>query len=312
MRSVVGAKRLKFWQDNGFLVFPGFFSEDEVAGVQAAYDRTWDSRPPWVVVDDPVTGRRCKITDVDAAEQTHHFKVNDLYMLEPDIRRAVMSERIGAVLEELLEDEPVICNSLSFGMGSQQFDHLDTLYMTPVSTLGLVATWMALEDVGADAGPLRYYPGSNTIEPYRFSTGSMHQHDPEIPQWADYMASQVEKKGLEEQRFLARRGDLFIWHALLLHGGSGIRNEGLTRQSLVTHYWRQADCEVGAWDLRPAPGGWWIRKPPLRVPGEDGELIIPEDAFHLDAVGVEELAGIGTPADEVLHTRLLHLEGARD
>ena len=86
--------------------------------------------------------------------------------------------------------------------------------------------------------------------------------------WADYMADQIDRKGLEEQRFLAKRGDLFIWHALLLHGGSEICRPGLTRKSLVTHFFTQSDCERLGSDLRPSAGGWWMRKPPLEVPHE--------------------------------------------
>lgn len=307
-RSVIGTARRRFWDDYGFLVFRGFFSDEEVDAVRSAYDRTWESVPPWVVVDDLVTNRRCRMSDLSEAERRHNFKVNDLYMLEPDIRSVALSERVGLVLEELLGDEPTICNTLNFDKGSQQSDHLDTLYMTPISRVGLVATWMALEDAEADAGPLRYYPGSNHIEPYFFSTGSMHQYDPEVPQWADYMATQVEKLGLGEQRFMAKRGDLFIWHALLLHGGSQIRNPGLTRQSLVTHFWTQSDCETLAWDLRPAPGGWWIKKTPLSVPGEPEAVRVPPDAYHLEKDEPNVLAGLDVKPERELRERLADRE----
>jgi len=311
LSSAIGSARRKFWNDYGFLVFPGFFSDDEVQAVRDAYDRTWKALPPWVVVDDLVTNRRCRITDLTDAERRHHFKVNDLYLLEPDIRNIALSERIGLILEELLGDEPTICNSLNFDKGSQQIDHLDTLYMTPPQeTLGLVATWMALEDADADAGPLRYYPGSSHIEPFRFSTGSMHQHNPEVPQWAEYMANQVEKRGLEEHRFAAKKGDLFIWHALLLHGGSEIRNPSLTRQSLVTHFWNQTDCETMTWDLRPAPGGWWIKKPPLTVPGSADPLIVPEPQYRVDATDYDVLAGIDVRPPRALYDRLRDLQTA--
>ncbi len=286
MTSAIGARRAAFWADNGFLVLPAFLEPAEVDAIQGAYDRTWESMDPWVVVDDLVTNRRCRITDLDGEERRHNFKVNDLYVIEPELRRAALSARLGCVLEELLGDEPVICNTLNFDKGSQQTDHLDTLYMTPLSERGLVATWIALEDTQANAGPLRYFPGSNHIPPWRFSTGSLHQQDDEMAQWADYMADQVERRGLEEQRFLAQKGDLFIWDALLLHGGSRIEDQGLTRQSLVTHYWRQRDVED--WDLRPAPGGWWIHKDALRLPDDD---VVRAEAAS--PVGVEDAPPVG-------------------
>jgi len=37
--------------------------------------------------------------------------------------------------------------------------------------------------------------------------------------------------------FLAKKGDILIWHANLLHGGSPITNVALTRKSMVAHYY---------------------------------------------------------------------------
>lgn len=312
MTSVIGARRSRFWAENGFLVFPGFFDHDEVAAVQAAYDNTWARPQPWVVVDDLVTNRRTRITDL-AEEQRgrRHFKVNDLYLSEPDLRLVALSYRVGAILEELLGDEPVICNTLNFDKGSQQADHLDTLYMTPESHCALVATWMALEDARPESGPLRYYPGSNHIAPFRFSTGSMHVHGPEMPAWSDYMASAVERMGLEEQRFPARTGDLFVWHALLLHGGSEITDPSLTRQSLVTHFFTQTDAEARRMDLRPAPGGWWQRRLPQGIPGGPGSRVeLPAGEYRLDAIDIPTLAGPPPMIGSDLHSRMAALTEA--
>jgi phytanoyl-CoA hydroxylase len=282
MPSVLGQKRKAFWDDNGFLVLPGFFDEDEVDSVEAAVRRAWGTLPDEVVVDDLVTNRRCRISKLSDAEKEHWFKINDLYLTDRALREVALSERVGMVLSELLEDQPVMCNTLNFDKGSQQIDHIDTLYMTPVSERGLVATWAAIEDTQADAGPLRYYPGSNHIPHYRFATGSYHVNLPEMEKWSDYMADEVDRRGLEEQRFLAQKGDLFIWHALLLHGGSEICNPGLSRESLVTHFFTQSDCDGLGSDLRPVPGGWWMRKPELSVPEEQVSTGEPDGRREVD------------------------------
>jgi ectoine hydroxylase-related dioxygenase (phytanoyl-CoA dioxygenase family) len=36
--------------------------------------------------------------------------------------------------------------------------------------------------------------------------------------------------------FLAKKGDVFLWHGMTLHGGSEIENPQLTRKSFVIHY----------------------------------------------------------------------------
>lgn len=304
MDSTIGMKRKRFWEKNGYLVFPGFFTDGEVSAVRDIYDRTWDELPPDVVVDDLDTWRRCHITDIGAAERRHRFKVNDLYLRESSLRDIVLSERVALILEDLLGDEPVICNTLNFERGSQQADHLDTLYMTPATEGALVATWMALEDVPAEGGPLRYFPESNNIAPFYFSSGSMHTVPEEMARWSDYMAAQVERYGLGEQRFLARKGDLFVWHALLLHGGSEIVDLNLTRQSLVTHYWTQTDCESRNLDLRPARGGWWFKRAPQPVPTSVTEQSTraPDD---------QESKVVSLPDGE-LRERMESLQGAVD
>jgi ectoine hydroxylase-related dioxygenase (phytanoyl-CoA dioxygenase family) len=165
-------------------------------------------------------------------------------------------------LKELLHNDPVVINTLSVEYGTQQADHLDTLFMTPLTAGHLVATWMALEDVKPDAGPLRYYPESNHIEPYRFDDGGYHVVQDEMPYWTDYMATAIQRHGLEESTFIAKRGDLFIWDAWLLHGGTEICKPGLSRRSLIAHYFTRTDCETLRSDLQPAPGGWWLLRPP--------------------------------------------------
>jgi phytanoyl-CoA hydroxylase len=268
---VLTPEQRRQWDEYGFLVLPTFLDDAELAMLQAAWDRVWLESPPDVTVDAESTRRRIALRYVTEEERRGSFKINDLYLRDAQLRQVVLSARLGRLLTDLLADEPVIINTLSLENGSQQADHLDTLFMTPWSEHGLVATWVALEDVQPDAGPLRYYPESNHIEPYRFvdpGPGGLHLHvdNREMPQWTDYMASAVDRRGLSEERFLGKRGDVFIWSAYLLHGGCVIDAPGTSRRSLVTHYLPRADCVRMGADLRPVEGGWWMRRSPQPQP----------------------------------------------
>lgn len=299
--AAVSTEQRRSFRDNGFLVVPGFFEQVEVDAALEAYESVWRDQPHDVVVDTEVSMRRVRATDLTESERRQPFKVNDLYLRDVRLREALLSERLGRILRELLSDEPVICNTLSIEYGTQQADHLDTLFMTPRTDGRLVATWMALEDVHADAGPLRYYPESNHVEPYRFRDGSFHVHGWEMDRWADYMAGEVERHGLAETRFLAKKGDLFVWDAWLLHGGSEICTPGLSRSSLVTHYFTRTDCLAMGSDLRPTPGGWWMRREPpapRNEPAPDdrvdsAELIPAAEIPHLAAPPADPTATLG-------------------
>ena len=83
-----------------------------------------------------------------------------------------------------------------------------------------MATWVALEDTHPDAGPLEHYPGSHLIDRFLFSNGSRHFIPEEMPKWHAYMDQEVSRRQLEKQRFLAKKGDVFVWSSDLLHGGA--------------------------------------------------------------------------------------------
>lgn len=120
------------------------------------------------------------------------------------MRELALSDRVGPILNELLGDTVVLCNSLYFEKGSAQPAHVDALYMTPRTHGNLTAIWVALEDSQADAGQLEYYPRSHKIDQMRFSDGSYHYIPSEMDRWHQYMDRSIKEHGLEKVRFEAK------------------------------------------------------------------------------------------------------------
>ncbi|GAC1337392.1 MAG: hypothetical protein NVSMB29_01680 [Candidatus Dormibacteria bacterium] len=300
------------WRDDGFLIIPGFFSDAEVSVVTDALDRVCEERPRSVTVDDLVTGARLHASDGDFS---HAMKINDIYLHDSAVRQVALSAQVGDLLAHLLDDVPVMCNTLNLPRGSQQADHLDTLFMTPQTPDKLVATWMALEDVHPDSGPLRYYPGSSHIPTFRFADGGLHVRNEEMDAWSEYMATEVDRRGLQEVRFQAKRGDLFIWHAWLLHGGSRIEDPVRTRNSLVTHFWARTDCQRVGMTMHPLEGGLWYDRPAQPVPGD--EQLVGLEAELAEQAAAERLvtqvkAGVPVVQGRPLVDRLKSLVFSRD
>lgn len=261
------------WAENGYYILPKLYSDAEINAAKDAQWNAWNAKAPRIVVDDLTTGKRLRMEAVsDGNRERHRFKINDLYLELPAIRALAMNSRITPVLTSLLGHVPVLCNSLSFERGSTQPDHVDALFMTPRTVGHLIAIWVALEDCHADAGPLRYYPGSQKIPPYRFSSGSYHFSPEEMPAWNAYMRSEVSSRSLAPTTFAAKKGDVFIWNAHLLHGGSEIQNPTLTRKSLVFHYYSEADARAQGSDLvLSGNGGHWMYRQHQPVAGDLGE-----------------------------------------
>jgi ectoine hydroxylase-related dioxygenase (phytanoyl-CoA dioxygenase family) len=257
------------WEADGFYALPGFYSKREIDAARSAQEQAWANSHERIVVDDLVTGARKRLKDVDDhARGAHRFKLNDLYLELPEVRGLAINQRITPILNELLGETTVLCNSLSFDQGSSQPDHVDAIYMTPKTPHSLIAIWVALEDCHLDAGPLRYYPGSHKIKQYEFSNGSTHFIPSEMDQWDEYMQQEVSRLNLSPQIFAAKKGDVFIWSCYLLHGGSQIKDMGRTRKSLVFHYFGEGDC-VDEHELVPADGGLWMYRAHQPVPGEN-------------------------------------------
>lgn len=249
------------WQDLGYLILQDFFSDDQVDLInQLVNNLPTDDSPP-IVVDDLTVNKRCLLSQLTKEERQHPLKINNLYLDFSEIRDIALNPELVSIITDLLSATPVLCNTLNLEYGSQQPLHIDSLFMTPRTDFGLIATWIALEDCDCDAGPLVYVPGSHKIPIYRFSGGSPHIKESEFPLWEKYIQTNVEESNLTTEVFLPKKGDVFIWHSQLLHGGSKIRDRQLTRKSLVNHYFTQEDCIQGQSKIDPLGQAFWLNRP---------------------------------------------------
>jgi hypothetical protein len=177
---------------------------------------------------------------------TLHFKNGNKLMFANKrsalIRQITADPVIGKLLNFLLDKEMVPFQTINFISGSGQKAHSDSVHMTTYPLGYLAAIWIALEDVSADSGPLFYYPGSHKL-PYLLNNEwnanssflSLGKHD--YPDYEDMVEELIAKNNFPREELIAKKGDVLIWHANLVHGGAPIRNPALTRKSMVVHYY---------------------------------------------------------------------------
>lgn len=137
--------------------------------------------------------------------------------------------------------EPFPFQTLNFVAGSQQYYHSDAVHFHSLPYGFMCGVWVALEDVHPDSGPLMYFPKSHKL-PY-ISAKSLGLKNKDVysesyPQvlFEEYWKKQIILNNFQKKIFLAKKGEVFIWHANLLHGGTNVINKKLTRWSQVTHY----------------------------------------------------------------------------
>jgi len=160
------------------------------------------------------------------------------------IKQIATSEKLTELLTQLLKGEPILFQSINFITPSQQKAHSDALHMTTFPLGGLIAIWIALEDIDEQNGALHYYPKSHKLPYYlnsdykndgnflfngRYSYGA----------YEDFIEQKIQENKLEKKIFRAKKGDAIIWHSNLLHGGEPLVQSNKTRKSMVFHYFKK-------------------------------------------------------------------------
>ena len=264
--ALTGDQRRCF-DENGFLILPGLFSRDAVEALRARLDHMWLNRAEMAEIAIDVNfglpdEARLAFMHISEAVRQKPYKLLDLHLIDDLVRDACTAPALVGAVKSLLGATPLVCNSLIFEWGSQQYPHFDTFFMPSETPNMMAASWIALDSVTAYNGPVYYYPKSHLIPPYRFSHGRINAVFSELATGAAaHIDAIVAEHGLEKRFFMAQPGDVLIWHAQLLHGGSRIADPTKTRRSIVTHYWTELDFPAPEQRIELEPDRWVLRKP---------------------------------------------------
>jgi hypothetical protein len=226
------AEQCRHWAANGYLILPGLIEHSILDSVWSAYEKAVEAGrivlpPEPVGEDDPYLGRFLN----------PHKKVGAFCQL-------LKHPGLLHYLRLLTQREPKPLQTITSHKGSQQAAHSDSIHMTTYPLGYLTAAWVAFEDIHPDCGPLEYYPGSHKLS-YVFSKDvGISEADFKERGYASFQEKYepfirqlIQKHELPPHHFHARKGDVLIWHANLLHGGSLRRNIQLSRKAVVCHYY---------------------------------------------------------------------------
>ncbi len=214
------AGMLRRFLSDGFVIFDELLPDDMIDRANAALDRAVEEKYQGYTYGDSTR-----------LEQMHvHFPaIRDIWLYAPVHR--FLSLVFGA------KSQP--CQSLVYVFGSQQDAHQDTVHLTPFPAGMMCGVWIALEDVREGSGELAVYPGSHRLP-------RVYMHDVGCAKvrgdWREFgekvvgrWSSLLQDHGMQPVPYLARRGQILIWHENLMHAGSLRRDKSLSRRSVVTH-----------------------------------------------------------------------------
>ena len=228
---------LRQWKEHGFFIAKQLISHDHVDAIVSDYHRIWSERPPCRMQVGDAYGKL--IAELPPhVELREKFRMLDIHSLSEAARKAILHPTIVEFFAAIFERTPVAMQSLLFEYGSEQEPHQDFAFVPAQILSHLGATWIALEDIGPDQGPLSYFPGSHLIDKFDFGNGHylVKDNPARYAEWITHLRTEMDRLGCKEKHFYAQKGDVLFWHAALVHGGSPISNAAKTRLSLVGHY----------------------------------------------------------------------------
>ncbi|HZH44653.1 MAG TPA: phytanoyl-CoA dioxygenase family protein [Lysobacter sp.] len=218
------AEMLRRFVRDGFVILDELLPEPMVERANAALDEA---------IAQGYQGYR--FGDSTRLEQMHvHFPaVRDIWLYPPVHR--FLSLVFGA------PSRP--CQSLVYVFGSQQDAHQDTIHLTPFPAGLMCGVWIALEDVQPGSGELVVHPGSHRLpRVYMHEAGCAKVSG----DWSEFgakvvgrWAQMLRESGITPMPYLAKRGQILIWHENLMHAGSIRSDPSLSRRSIVTHHFAE-------------------------------------------------------------------------
>ena len=210
------------WSVNGYAILRNYIDLKQIDSINNEIEKVISSKAvPW--------------------KYPHSRRLMNVIHENNNIRELLRNDHLASTLEMLLGKKAELFQSINFIDGSQQKAHADSIHMTTFPLGYLIGVWIALEDVGPDQGPLFFYPGSHKLD-YVLSE--------EIDAGDNYLLlgknaynkyeaaidELIKRNNFPKVEFHAKKGDVLLWHANLLHGGSKIINPELTRKSMVLHF----------------------------------------------------------------------------
>ncbi|HLY72164.1 MAG TPA: phytanoyl-CoA dioxygenase family protein [Puia sp.] len=214
-------RQLLSWSDDGYIILNNFFDDHTTESVNQEIDKL-------------ITKKKLHFT--------HDNKLMFANRMSSVIKKITLERKLTDILSFILGREVLPFQTINFLQGSNQRAHSDSIHMTTYPLGYLIAVWIALEDTNLENGPLFYYPGSHRL-PFLLNN-DFNEGDTAItigkkdyPDYEDAIEKLIITNNLEKRVFLAKKGDVFIWHANLVHGGSPVSDRQMTRKSMVIHYY---------------------------------------------------------------------------
>lgn len=169
------------------------------------------------------------------------------YMTVPEIRDLCCHETVRNTLEHIFGEPMLMHLNLTNLVSTERDWHQDT-YLNPPEVGGFyAAVWYALGDISPDSGPFEFVAGSHkwpwlTRDKVLLYATAEERESDSWPSTTErfvvpaLMAECRQRQSKVSQFCPARKGDVLIWSAGLVHRGSPPKKPGMERPACIAHF----------------------------------------------------------------------------
>jgi ectoine hydroxylase-related dioxygenase (phytanoyl-CoA dioxygenase family) len=242
------------WVRDGYVVLRDVVDPADVDAMVSTLDGLWDAPAPVPDLtlldlreDAAASPRNVSHAELlalsrearDRMRAASNWRIHGFHYVNAAARRIFAERRLRDAVGRLLGRAARPFAAINFMRGSEQHLHQDMAVFHIFPHNHLVGAWIACEDIAPEAGPLVLHAGSHRAGMFpgfaEYPQTNLRTADDRTRDayqaWVDDLAARYPR-----HEFLARKGEVLLWHGMLLHGGAAVARPESTRKSMVLHY----------------------------------------------------------------------------
>jgi phytanoyl-CoA hydroxylase len=228
----------KYYVENGYCIIRNIFSNDVCDRIRKLWHKEVKSFNGHIYRQATAKSEKNKynqsgwvmnpILNLQSLNPRHHGELRkcatDLVLCAAEMRQALLV---------LLGHKPKIVQSMYFEGNSETWEHQDTYYLDAENLGTMVAAWVALEDIDADAGRFFICPKSHLIDVGRQSKSDNVATNHNV--YIKKIVEIIKNQNMEIRAPKLNQGDVVFWNARTIHGSLASQGAANSRSSITLH-----------------------------------------------------------------------------
>ena len=169
-------------------------------------------------------------------------RIVEAWKFSKNVTKLALNIKLKQILTFLYDSRPLPFSTINFIGGTEQPMHSDYIHFGSLPHKYLAGAWIALEDIHENNGPLSIISGSHKFPLIDYQDlkmpkpTDMSNLEKNYRVYEKFIKNIIHVKKCKLKKLKIKKGEIIIWAANLLHGGTRMINKKLTRKSQVVHF----------------------------------------------------------------------------